>query len=367
MDYSKFSNEELEAMMKEAQHMADIKNTEQMTKKIMINSLYGGMAAKHFSLYNNSMARAITGTGRFFIKLLANNIEEKLQKMMPSPNPYIIAGDTDSVYFQIEGFVEKYVNDKTITEKTKWCDAFYQKVIEPVVQDTIKFFGYRMNSFDLSWVGAEREIIADAGIFVAKKKYAARVRNLEGKEYPEDAPYMKIQGLEIIQGGTSPFAKKYLKEAIPVILDKDTQGIKDWFNDTKSDFLNWPIEDIARTQGVSKVENPNWGKVIEGRKVSVPFGSRVCVVTNNYITKHNLMETFSLVQAGDKVKILFLEQPNPLRSEAFGFLDPRFAIDFKKYVDYDTTFEKYFVSPLQGMLDAIGINLKNQTQELDEW
>ena len=367
MEYSKYTTEELEIMLEEAEYNAGLKNTQQLSAKLQINSLYGSLAAKHFSMYNEQMAQSITGNGRYFIRMLAKNVEEKLQVLLPSNKKYIIAGDTDSVYFQIENFVEKYNKDKDLMTKVKWSDAFYKKVIEKIVQDTIQEFSAKLCAFDPSWIGAEREIIADTGIFVAKKMYCARVLDLEGKHYPVDNPYMKVQGLSLVQGGTSPFAKKNLKEAIPVLMDKDEDGIREWFNDVRGDFLNWPLDDISKTQGVSKVENPEWGQVINGRKVSIPFGSRVCVVSNTYISQNNLEEQFPLIAGGDKVKILFLRKPNVLNSEAFAFSDVRFAEMFRKEIDYDETFQRFFVKPLQGMLDAIGIDLNNNTEILDEW
>ena len=93
---------------KEYQHLATIKDTEQMTAKISINSLYGAIAAKYFSLFNESIAQAITGNGRYFIKLLADKIENKCQSIVKSTKDYMMAGDTDSVYFQIEPIVDRY-------------------------------------------------------------------------------------------------------------------------------------------------------------------------------------------------------------------------------------------------------------------
>ena len=318
-------------------------------------------------MFNEKIAQSITGNGRYFIKMLANNIEQKLQSMMPSDKPYIIAGDTDSVYFQIANFVDKYTKDKRITQKTKWSNSFYIKVIEAIVQKTISDLAENLNAFDPSYIGAEREIIADSGLFVAKKKYTARVRDNEGKIYPDDDPYIKIQGLDIIKGGTPNFSKKYLKQAIPVILDKSEKEVIKWFDVVKQDFLSWSLDDIAKTQGVSKVYDPEWGTVKNGRKVSIPFGSRVCVVSNTFIQQNNLQDQFPIIEAGEKVKILFLHQPNPLRSEAFAFTDVRFAEKFREYIDYDTTFEKFFVKPLEGMLEAAGIELNKRTQELDAW
>ena len=68
----------------------------QLTLKILINSLYGALANKFFALANPDLAAAITSSGRFFIQLVANNVERELQALLPSEKPYVIAGDTDS-------------------------------------------------------------------------------------------------------------------------------------------------------------------------------------------------------------------------------------------------------------------------------
>lgn len=69
----------------------------QLTLKILINSLYGALAARHFILANPDMAAAVTSSGRFFIQLVANNVERELQALLPSEEPYVIYGDTDSL------------------------------------------------------------------------------------------------------------------------------------------------------------------------------------------------------------------------------------------------------------------------------
>lgn len=74
-------------------------NIQQLTMKTQINGIYGALANKHFSLYNLEIAKAITGNGRYYIKLLANLLNEKLGSMIDYGNFPVIAGDTDSVVF----------------------------------------------------------------------------------------------------------------------------------------------------------------------------------------------------------------------------------------------------------------------------
>lgn len=91
------SIEELESYIETLEATAESDHVTQMTLKILINSLYGACANSFFILANPDMAAAITSSGRFFIQLTANNVERRLQELLPSDEPYVISGDTDSV------------------------------------------------------------------------------------------------------------------------------------------------------------------------------------------------------------------------------------------------------------------------------
>ncbi len=359
-----------QAEIQKLKHQEVLLYTGQLTDKLSINSLFGSTGNKYFSLFNEHFAAAITGNGRYFIKLLAKNVENKLQKLLPSTGKYVVAGDTDSIYFSINPFIEKYAKEKSISDKTDWSDAFYGKVIEPIVQKTIIQFSKNLNAYAPEHIGADREIIADAALFVAKKKYTARVRDDEGKRLPIDKPYIKVIGLEIQQGGTALFSKKHLKDAIPVILDKTDQEIKDWFQKVREDYNSEDnLYNVAKTIGVSKLTNPDWGKIVNGRRSSPPFGSKTCLASNKYIIENKLEERFPLIEPGAKVKVLHLTKPNPLgNSDAFAFEDGKFAELFRDFIDRDTNFDKFFISPLDNMIKVLNIDVTQNLESLeDEW
>lgn len=101
LDYSdaeleELSTEELRLLLEEAEIKERQSWTAQTGLKIVINSLYGALSNKYFPLFNERMAQAVTGNGRFFIQLLAKNVEGKLQSMIPAEAPYMVYGDTDS-------------------------------------------------------------------------------------------------------------------------------------------------------------------------------------------------------------------------------------------------------------------------------
>ena len=67
--------------MEKCEDLALFYETEQLVKKILINSLYGAFGKPKFVLFNEKIAQAITGNGRYFIKMSANNMEKYLQNM----------------------------------------------------------------------------------------------------------------------------------------------------------------------------------------------------------------------------------------------------------------------------------------------
>ena len=60
-----------------------------------------------------------------------------------------------------------------------------------------------------------REVIADKGIWVAKKRYMLNVHNSEGVQYAK--PKLKIMGIEAIKSSTPEICRTRIKEAITII------------------------------------------------------------------------------------------------------------------------------------------------------
>lgn len=95
-DLNSYSKKSLESLLEKTNFMVDRLNTEQLTKKILINALYGATGNAFFPLYNKDFASGITANGRIFIQQTANMIRQKFQELIPWSEEYIVYGDTDS-------------------------------------------------------------------------------------------------------------------------------------------------------------------------------------------------------------------------------------------------------------------------------
>lgn len=365
LEISKYwSVDELKIIFQETNNKESEYNTAQMVAKILMNSLYGALGNVHFPLFNEDIACAITGAGRYFIRKLAKYIEDKLQSIHKSDKLYVVYGDTDSIYFHIEPFMEAYITKNPNLEMNHYVDIankFEIKIINPIVKKCILDFTTDLNANNSSVVGANREIIADSAIFCAKKQYFARVRDNEGTRYPDDRPKIKVMGMKITQGGTAKWSKKKLKEAIPILLDYEESQLKEWLAEIRNEFTKVPLSEIVSSEGVSRLD------YVLGEK-GIPIGARSALVYNKYINAHKLENTYPLIVGGDKTKRLRLREPNPYKSNIIGFLSDNFGNTVEReYVDYDIMYEKNFMKPLENMTNCLKYKIFQETQEIDEW
>jgi DNA polymerase elongation subunit (family B) len=107
-------------------------------------------------------------------------------------------------------------------------------MIQPFVNDTTNLIGKILNIHEDGPMAMDREIIADSTIFIAKKRYIARVLDTEGVRLKE--PKKKVMGLELVRSSTPKFCRKYLKESIDILLDGGENELQDWVSDIKKKF-----------------------------------------------------------------------------------------------------------------------------------
>lgn len=282
----------------------------------------------------------------------------------------------NSAYYTIEPFVEEFLKknpDASLSETVDFCDKFETEVVQPKIQENIDEFCYYLNAMDKSKCGGKREIIADRFILLKKKKYLCRLRANEATVFPDDAPKIKAMGVELIKSSTPKFSIEHMSEALPILFDGSQKDLREWFEKCKTEFKNAPISDIVANMTVNCVD-------YDLRKdLAIPINSRASLIYNEFIKKHDLEGSFNLIQAGDKIKYIYLKTPNPLgetikvssgkttklvKPNVIAFVDYNFIQYIKDYIDYDTQFEKTLIKPLEFMANAINFTVKEKAMDL---
>jgi hypothetical protein len=77
------------------------------------------------------------------------------------------------------------------------------------------------------------------------------------------------------------------------------------------------------------------------------------------LDKNKVGHKYEHVQDGDKIKFLYLKEPNTLGENTIAF-NSKLPVEFDlhKYVDYETIFEKSFVEPLNTIAKGLGWNTR---------
>jgi len=322
-----------------------------MAAKILMNSLYGAMGNIHFRYYDIRIAEGITMTGQFLIRSVANKLNTFVNKECKTKDvEYSFYADTDSTYITLGELVKRNIKDKTNEEIVDVLDKYCIKQIEPAINEACNDISEYLNVYQRK-IQFKREIIADRGIWIAKKRYAVNVYNSEGVTY--NPPKLKVLGMEIVRSSTPAPVRKALKEAVSIALTKDEATLRAFVADLEMTWHSLKPEDIAFPRGVNGIKE--YSDPSSVFKKGTPIHVRGALIYNHLVKSKNLEKKYQLIQEGDKIKFLYLREPNILGTHVITFtgeIPPEFRI--QDYVDYDKMFEKSFLEPLNSLLSCIG-------------
>ena len=328
----------------------------QMAIKIAMNSLYGATANIYFLYYINEMAEAITTSGQLSIRYAQKSVNNYLNKILKTTDvDYIVYIDTDSIYVDM-GPLVKTVFGTTDIERNKGeefldkvCKEKIEKAIEEGYVELAKYMGAYRNAMVM-----KREKITDKAVFVAKKRYIMNALNSEGVHFAK--PKISVTGIESVRSSTPEVCREKMKKAFEVIMNGTETDIQKFIADFRAEFFSLPAEDIAKISGTDNLE-----KYMENGtfKKGCPMHVRGAIVYNVFLKSKNLEKKYQLIQSGDKVKIVYLKMPNVIRENIVSFPNvlPK-ELNLSQYIDYETQFEKVFLSPIEGILQAIGWSSK---------
>jgi DNA polymerase elongation subunit (family B) len=349
---------------KDPKHLGEISslNSKQMAAKILMNSLYGAMGNIYFRYYDIRIAEGITMTGQLIIRTVAKQLNKlignevgKATGSVPDKD-FSFYSDTDSTYITLNEVVKAIIPNKGSKEIVEVLDKYCAKVIEPVISKTCGELCSYLNTFQ-DRIKFKREVIAERGIWIAKKRYALTVHNAEGVVY--DPPKLKVLGMEIVRTSTPAPVRKALKEAVEIVLTKDENTIKQYVSDVEKKWHNLNPESIAFPRGVNGVKDYSDSNSIF--KKGTPIHVRGSLIYNHMIKNLGLEKQYQYIQEGDKIKFIYLKEPNPLGTHVISFIgDLPLEFRLQSYIDYDKMFEKAFLDPLNSLLSCIGWQLKEQ-------
>lgn len=341
----------------ELEKQAIIQDVLQQGLKILMNAGYGATGNVWFKEYFDlRISEGITLSGQLVNKWNKKHTDAFLNKEFGTAGvEYVVAGDTDSNYIVLEKLVQREMAGVTDIHKiADYVDDWVKGTYSPMVNQWCEDLCSTVNGFEQRMVW-EREVIAPEAIWRAKKMYCMAVIDSEGVRY--NKPEIKFKGLEARKSSTPEWCRNKLKECYEIALLGTEADVQKFIAATREEYMKLPIEDIAKASSVSDLEK--WMEGNSYRK-GTHFAAKAAINYNKMIEAKAELE-LEPIESGDKVLLVNLKPNNPVGEDYLAFpdyLDPE--LDMARWVDYNVSFEKGFIDPIQSILEVVGWNWKRR-------
>lgn len=356
----------LETMLARCEAAAILADTNQLNRKILINSLYGALGNIYFRYYDLRNATAITLFGQVGIQWIARKVNEYLNRVCGTTNhDFIAAGDTDSIYVSVDKVIEKVGLDrfKTTDEVVEFMNQFGKKKMEPMIDKSYRELCEYMNNKE-HLMHMDREAISCpplnskgcGGFWKAKKRYALNVYDMEDKRFAE--PHLKIMGMETQQSSTPKAVQAALEESIRRMLQEGEESVQEYFKTFEKEYRQLDYKVIAEVKtcnDISKYDDNGW----PGFKC--PFHVRGALTYNRATAGFSATP----ILEGNKVMVVPLREGNPFGDKCIAWpsgteLPKEIRQDVLAWLDYSALFQKSFVKPLTGMCESAGMDYEEK-------
>lgn len=323
-------------------------NNRQMAFKILANSAYGAISNEGFRYFDLRIAEAITLTGQASDQHVAKTLNKLMNRMLKTDGvDYIIAGDTDSLYLNVDGLVTKgHGIDRTVSMLDKIGEEVLQTAINKSVDTVFKLCNCYQKTMAM-----KREVIASKALWSGKKQYAMLLHNSEGVAY--NPPKLKVMGLALVKSSTPKQMRDKLKTGLRLMFDTNEEHVQKFVQQSISEIKKLSIDELAFPKGCNDIDKYHLGDL------RIPIHVRAALLYNKFSDP----KKYERIKNKDKLRFVYLKMPNPLKENVIGWPSsgvlPK-ELKLESYVDWDTMIEKTFLVPFRTLTDAAGWQLEKK-------
>lgn len=309
---------EMKAKAKQASKDGDEKLSEhwdrqQLLTKLLLNSVYGILLNPGSRFFDPRLGQSITLTGRSIVKHMSAQVNKVITGDYDHAGLAVVYGDTDSVYFSAFPIFEKEINKGDIPWDKDSVIKLYDHICEEA-NSSFEDFMYEAFHCPASRAGviaAGREIVAQTGLYIAKKRYAALVIDDEGKRTDVDGESGKIKamGLDLRRSDTPAYMQDFLREILLMVLEeKDKASILDRIKEFRDEFRAMNPWEKGSPKRANNITSYREKEAAQG-KTNMPGHIRASINWNTLKKLNNDTYSQDIV---DGMKIIVCKlKPNP--------------------------------------------------------
>ena len=301
---------------KDAGNAAEIEywDKRQLVKKILLNSLYGAILNPGCRFFDKRIGQSTTLTGRTIVKHMSAEVNKTITGVYDHTGDAMIYGDTDSCYFSGYPILKEQIDNGSIPWDKDNVITLYDQVCEAANETFPKFMmeAFHCPKSRSDVIAAAREIVAQSGLFITKKRYAALVYDIEGFRTDVDgkAGKVKAMGLDLRRSDTPVFMQEFLSELLLMVLtDKPQEDVLERITVFRKEFSERPGWEKGSPKRANKVGHYQRLEEKQG-KANMPGHVRASINWNT-LKRMNGDKYSQEVVDGMKVIVCKLKQ-NPL-------------------------------------------------------
>lgn len=374
------TEQEIKALVDHYESMSAKFSAYEQAVKVTLNSIYGAFGNKWFHFFNIAIAESITLQGQSAIlyseKILNKYFNEFWHKdaevhqffninVKKITRPAVVYIDTDSCYVQFEEMYESiHWNGESMPIDKFIMELYHFRLNDYIVKCMQKYA--EVTNTD-NFLIFEMETIAYSGIWLAKKKYLQNIAwedKLEQNDRYKSLSKIKTIGFDTIQSSTPAIARKYLTEALKIVLSEKPTGtllkkLVDHLSKCKKEFKLADVDQISFNRRTNNIEKYIIDDTVEFQ-IGLKCPSNVKAAGfYNYLMNTNpkYKNKYKIISSGEKLKLYHCTHSI---SDMFAYLPGDHPYEIAPEVDYDTQFEKSVIDPLNRVLVAVGLQTLNR-------
>jgi DNA polymerase elongation subunit (family B) len=314
---------ELQAKKKECTDPEEIAfwDKRQLVKKINLNSLYGALLNPGCRFFDKRIGQSTTLTGRTIAKHMDAYINECITGEYNHVGDAIIYGDTDSCYFS----AWPAVKDDVAAGRMEWSKDIAIQLYDNISDQVNESFpGMMERAFHVprhmgEVIKGGRELVAEKGLFIKKKRYAVLITDLEGKRLDTNGKPGKVKamGLDLKRSDTPKVVQDFLSDILlDVLTGSQRDHIIEKVREFKIKFQERPAWEKGTPKRVNNLTKYTAAESKEGR-ANMPGHVRAAINWNNLKRMHGDNYSTSIVD-GMKTIVCKLRD-NPLGYTSVGY------------------------------------------------